>query len=40
VVPAFFLGGLGTVLVTILWMRLFPDLLRADRPDENGREFD
>lgn len=30
-VPAVVLGGLGTLLVTVLWMRLFPQLLRADR---------
>jgi MFS family permease len=39
-VPAVFLGGLGTVAVTLLWMRLFPELRRADRLDEAGREFD
>ncbi|MBI5583710.1 MAG: MFS transporter [Deltaproteobacteria bacterium] len=34
VVPAVLLGGLGTIGVSLLWMRLFPDLLRADRPEE------
>jgi MFS family permease len=33
VVPAVVLGGAGTVLVTLLWMRLFPALLRARRLD-------
>jgi hypothetical protein len=28
--PAAFLGGLGTLAVTVLWIRLFPELLRAD----------
>ena len=30
-VPAVVLGGLGTLLVVILWMRLFPALRRVDR---------
>ena len=29
-VPAVLAGGMGTVVVAILWMRLFPDLRRAD----------
>ena len=29
-VPAVVVGGLGTIVVAILWMRLFPDLRRAD----------
>jgi MFS family permease len=29
-VPAVILGGLGTILVTLLWMRLFPDLARIE----------
>ena len=33
VVPAVVLGGVGTILVTLLWMRLFPPLLRARRLD-------
>ncbi len=33
VVPAVVLGGAGTILVTLLWMRLFPPLLRARRLD-------
>jgi MFS family permease len=30
-VPAVILGGIGTILVALLWMRLFPALLRTDR---------
>ncbi len=30
-VPAVAAGGVGTILVALLWMRLFPDLRRADR---------
>jgi len=30
VVPAALIGGLGTILVAILWVRLFPGLYRAD----------
>jgi hypothetical protein len=30
-VPAVLLGGVGTVLVVLLWMRLFPALLHRDR---------
>ena len=33
VVPAVLVGGLGTILVSLIWMRLFPDLLRADTPE-------
>lgn len=33
VVPAVLLGGLGTICVSLIWMRLFPSLLRADRPE-------
>jgi len=29
-VPAVILGGAGTILVALLWMRLFPDLRQAD----------
>lgn len=31
VVPSVVLGGLGTLAVVLLWMRLFPDLARADQ---------
>ncbi len=30
-VPAVLLGGAGTVLVVVLWMKLFPELLNADK---------
>ena len=30
-VPAGVIGGLGTIVVALLWMRLFPDLRRQDR---------
>jgi MFS family permease len=30
-VPAVLIGGIGAVVVTILWMRLFPDLARVDK---------
>jgi len=30
VVPAVLIGGVGTMVVVILWMRLFPQLLRID----------
>jgi MFS family permease len=30
-VPAVILGGVGTLLVVVLWMRWFPELLRAER---------
>ena len=30
-VPAVLLGGVGTLLIVLLWMRLFPTLLRRDR---------
>ncbi|HMM22114.1 MAG TPA: MFS transporter [Selenomonadales bacterium] len=29
-VPAVLIGGVGTVLVAVVWMRLFPSLLRVD----------
>ena len=35
VVPAVLVGGLGTILVSLIWMRLFPDLLRADTPEDS-----
>jgi hypothetical protein len=28
--PAVLIGGLGTLLVVLVWMRLFPALLHAD----------
>ena len=30
-VPAVVLGGLGTIIVTLLWAQMFPDLRRADQ---------
>lgn len=30
-VPAVVLGGVGTILVTVLWARMFPELRRADK---------
>jgi MFS family permease len=33
VVPAVLIGGIGTIVVATLWMRLFPDLLHVDRPE-------
>lgn len=39
VVPAVLIGGAGTLVVVILWMRLFPQLLRIDslKPDMADR---
>ena len=33
VVPAAVIGGIGTLVVVSLWLRLFPSLRRADRLD-------
>jgi hypothetical protein len=30
-VPAVVLGGIGTITVVLLWIRLFPELFRVDR---------
>lgn len=30
VVPAVLLGGVGTILVSLIWLRLFPELARID----------
>jgi MFS family permease len=30
VVPAVLIGGLGTILVVLIWLRLFPELARVD----------
>jgi hypothetical protein len=30
-VPAVLIGGVGTILIALLWMRLFPELRRHDR---------
>jgi MFS family permease len=37
-VPAVLLGGIGTILVALLWMRMFPDLRRMDRLEMARRE--
>lgn len=36
VVPAVILGGGGTLLIVLLWMRLFPDLLHHDKMHSRG----
>ena len=33
VVPAALIGGVGTIVVALAWMRLFPQLARADTVD-------
>jgi hypothetical protein len=30
VVPAVLIGGIGTIIVVIIWMRLFPEIVRID----------
>ncbi|MDR3570506.1 MAG: MFS transporter [Syntrophobacteraceae bacterium] len=30
-VPAVMIGGIGSIVIALLWMRLFPELLKADR---------
>ena len=35
-VPAVLIGGVGTVLVALAWMRLFPALRKADSCESNG----
>jgi hypothetical protein len=35
-VPAVVIGGIGTLLVTLVWMRLFPPLRRVDRLADAG----
>jgi hypothetical protein len=37
-VPAVVIGGIGTVLVALLWMRLFPGLLRTEVLSERAAE--
>jgi ABC-type nickel/cobalt efflux system permease component RcnA len=36
VVPAVLIGGLGTILVVILWMKLFPQLLHKDKLEHSS----
>jgi MFS family permease len=31
VIPAVLLGGIGTIIIVILWMRLFPELLHVTK---------
>jgi MFS family permease len=31
IVPAVLMGGLGTIMVVLIWMKLFPQLLHADK---------
>jgi MFS family permease len=38
VVPAVVIGGAGTLVVVILWMRLFPELLRVDSLKPDGAD--
>jgi hypothetical protein len=33
-VPAVLVGGIGTLIITLIWTRLFPQLWRADRLDQ------
>jgi MFS family permease len=35
-VPAVLVGGVGTLLITLIWIRLFPALWRADRLEGDG----
>jgi hypothetical protein len=35
-VPAVWLGGVGTILVALLWMRFFPPLRNADTLEAAG----
>lgn len=38
VVPAVFIGGIGTIIVVILWMRLFPQLVHIDKLESINSE--
>jgi hypothetical protein len=38
VVPAVLIGGVGTIVVVILWMRLFPQLVRIDSLRSDGAD--
>jgi hypothetical protein len=33
-VPAVLIGGIGTVCVVILWMKLFPEILHIDKLEQ------
>jgi len=37
-VPAVVLGGVGTIIVALLWMRLFPGLRQADTLESVARK--
>jgi len=37
-VPAVVLGGIGTLLVTVLWARMFPKLWNIERPEDLERD--
>ena len=32
-VPAVLVGGIGTLVIALIWTKLFPELWRADRMD-------
>jgi MFS family permease len=36
VIPAVLVGGVGTLVVTLLWARLFPELYRVERAEDAG----
>jgi hypothetical protein len=36
-VPAVIVGGIGTIVVALLWMRLFPDLRELDTLGDSSR---
>lgn len=36
-VPAALLGGIGTIIVVLIWMRLFPSLLHADKLETGNK---
>jgi hypothetical protein len=38
VVPAVLIGGVGTIVVVLIWMRLFPQLLRIDSLKLDGAD--
>jgi len=31
VVPAVLIGGIGSIVIAVLWMKLFPELLHASK---------
>jgi MFS family permease len=39
VVPAVLIGGVGTIMVVIIWMRLFPQLVRTDSLEPGGSGY-